>query len=216
MFMVCNCLGEGMALHRNIAICINLHGALGRLGMPVHRAFKNLRGFVGKSVQFALNICDSVVILSLDCRVQIPVCVAPIGGADISLHVLEICTLDSALKCRPLSVHHRFGGRDMQQKASILSAMSSNTNSNAGHKVFGVQVDGNRAHAHILLILLCWDSRTAACEELALGLKFIEFAIGWGSSNEGDKERKQADKEGNKALIEKHVGGRNSGFEEML
>lgn len=102
----------------------------------------------------------------------------------------------------------------MQQEASILMAISSNPNPNAGHKAFGVQVYGNSAHTLVRDILKCLDSGIVACEELALGLTFIEFAIGWCSSYQGNKERKQADKEGNKALVEKHVGGRDPGFGE--
>lgn len=94
----------------------------------------------------------------------------------------------------------------MQQEASILIAISRDPNANAGHKLIGVQVDGNCAHALIPVILTCQDSRIVACEELALGLEFIEFDIGWGRRDQGNKERKKADQKGNKTLVEEHAG----------
>lgn len=110
--------------------------------MPVHRAVENFRFCVCQSMQFALNLFDNVVILSLNFRLQIPIRVAAIGSADISLRVLETCTSDSILKFRPSCVYRKIGGRDMQQEAIILATISSNPNSNAGHKAMGVQVYG--------------------------------------------------------------------------
>ena len=45
-------------------------------------------------------------------------------------------------------------------------------------------------HTLVLVILIYRDSGIVACEELALGLEFIEFATGWGRRNQGDEERK--------------------------
>lgn len=68
MFMIANWLWEGMSIHKNVFLCINLHGALRLPGMQVHRAVKNPGVCVGQSVQFALNVFDNVVILCLNFR----------------------------------------------------------------------------------------------------------------------------------------------------
>ena len=136
--------------------------------MQVHGAVENVWFGVCQSMQFALNIFDHVVILCFNFKLQIPIRVAAIGSADISLHVLETCTPDSILKVRPLCVYRRSAGWDVQQEASILTAISRDPNPNACHKAFSVQVYGNCAHTLVLVILNYRDSRIVACESWCL------------------------------------------------
>lgn len=99
-----------MALHKNVFLCVNLHGPLRLDGMQVHGAVENVWFGICQSMQFALNIFDHVVIVCLNFKLQIPIRVAAIGSADISLHVLETCTPDSILKVRSLCVYRRPAG----------------------------------------------------------------------------------------------------------
>ena len=106
----------------------------------------------------------------------------------------------------------------MQQEASILIPISRDPNANAGHKLIGVQVDGNRAHALIPVLLTCQVSRIVACEELALGLEFIEFDIGWGRRDQGNKSARRPIKRAIRRLLKNMLANgklRDSGFVEV-